>query len=96
MKTLKKIPVTVEYVYYMPDYETFKDNVLYVSNEFGCCIHKCLCGCGGKTVLSLKPHWSRGWTLTDDDGKITITPSIANYQTCGAHYIITNGVANIV
>jgi len=94
MRTIKKVPVTVEHVVLMPDYETSKENVIYVSREYSCAIHKCLCGCGGKTVTPL----TKGeWTLTENEKGVTMTPSILNSgMDCKSHYIITNGIANFV
>jgi hypothetical protein len=94
MKTLKQVQVTVEYVTLMPDYETSKENVIYVSILYSCAIHKCLCGCGAKTVTPL----TKGeWTLTENDKGVTMTPSIYNRgMDCKSHYIITNGIANFV
>lgn len=95
MKTIRQEPITVEYQSnYMPDFETMKDNVLYVSKVFKTTIHKCLCGCGNKVVLPLTDQF---WKLTDTDGKISMTPSVGSFNLpCKSHYIITNGIANFV
>lgn len=95
MKTLRKVPVTVEYHdTTLPEFKSFKEGVIHVSKEYKTAIHKCLCGCGGKTVTPLGDH---GWSLYDSGKGITLTPSIGNYSfPCKSHYIITNGVANFV
>ena len=70
-----------------------EDGILYISKRFGIAIHLCACGCGQKTVTDLKPRWSDGWTLTDDDGRITLRPSIGNFNgenPYHAHYFITD------
>lgn len=96
MKTIKKVPVEPVYVDgFMPEYETFEDGKIYVSKQYSVAIHRCLCGCGAKTVTPLHPV--HGWQLADNDGEITMTPSVGNYQMpCKSHYIITNGKANFV
>jgi hypothetical protein len=78
------IPVYVEH---MP--EELQEGVLYISEIFQTAIHLCACGeCGRETVTPL----SQGWTVTDDGGKITIRPSIGNWQMpCKSHYFITDG-----
>lgn len=94
MKTLKQVPVVVEHVVTMPDYETSKEGVIYVSLEYGVAIHKCLCGCKGKTVT---PLGKNEWTLTENEKGVTMTPSLLNSgMDCKSHYIITNGIANFV
>lgn len=95
MKTLKKVmiePVFVEG--YMP--EKLEDNKLYISEQYGCATHNCLCGCGRKTHTPL--DGPLGWNLIKhDNGKVSLTPSISNYQfPCKSHYIITKNVANFV
>jgi hypothetical protein len=76
MKTLQLIP---EYVEQMP--EQLSDG-----------IHLCACGCKGKTVTGLQPHWKDGWVLIEKEGKITLRPSIGNFageNRYHAHYYIT-------
>ena len=63
---------------------------LYISKEFKIAIHLCACGCGGQTVT---PFNEGGWTLTDNDGKITLRPSIGNCSgenPYHAHYYVTD------
>lgn len=78
----------------MPDYGLFKESVIYISDKYGVSIHRCLCGCGSKTVMPLgKGHWN--YEIKNE--KLTMSPSVGNYQMpCKSHYIITNGVANFV
>lgn len=101
MKTIKKVPITHEFVKFMPDYENFEEGKIYISKEFKVAIHRCLCGCGEKTVMPIdaiingKDH---GWKLIEENnGTISFTPSVGNYQIpCKSHYIITKSVANFV
>ena len=102
MKTLKKIEIVPVFVEFIPD--TMKQDILYISKEYHCAIHLCLCGCGNKVVTPLN-HISEatgnkittGWDYTEKDGKVSLSPSIGNYNfPCQYHYIITNNVANVV
>ncbi len=73
----------IEHVHYMPREK--EPGVLYISREFEIAIHLCPCGCGEQSVTPIAPP--RGWTLTEHDGKVTLSPSILN-RICGAHYFI--------
>jgi len=97
MKTLKKVEIEPVFIDgFMPDFETMEECKIYISEEYGTVIHKCLCGCGEKTVLPIDPV--HGWNLIkENNGKVSFTPSVGNYQLpCKSHYIITNNVANFV
>lgn len=66
-----------------------EDGKLYISKEYETVIHLCACGCGGKTVT---PFCKGEWKLDDNDGKITLRPSIGNWageNPYHAHYHIT-------
>lgn len=63
---------------------------IYISEKFSTAIHLCACGCGVQTVT---PLGSDRWTLTNDNGSITLRPSIGNFKgenPYHAHYYITN------
>ena len=103
MKTINKVPITVEFVEEMP-FDTIQENVLYVDKKICRMRHNCLCGCGGLIDISIskindngKTYTgdSNGWNLIVKGDKVSITPSILNYP-CKGHYIITNGIANLV
>ena len=102
MKTLKKVEVTFEFTNEeesLPPFKEMKENVIYVSIEYRVSIHKCLCGCGEKTVLTLNDkNNSDSWDLIDNGNeKYSFTPSIGNFQLpCKSHYIITKNIANFV
>lgn len=92
MKTIRKVEIIPIFVEFIP-FE-LEDGKLYISEEYGVAIHLCLCGCQEKTVTPLQ-HGE--WTLIKDGEKISLTPSIANYQMpCKSHYVITKNVANFV
>jgi len=94
MKTIRKESVTPEYIEFMPEVDDMKENTIYISLKFSVTGHRCLCGCGSLTILPIN---NDGWNMTDNDNKLTFTPSVGNFQyPCKSHYIITKGVANFV
>lgn len=68
-----------------------EEGKLYISKEFRVAIHLCACGCGRKTVTPIaRPE---NWTLINNEGLITLRPSIGNFSgesPYHAHYYITN------
>lgn len=93
MKTLSKVEIEPVFVEFVPP--VLEEKKVYISEEYKCAIHKCLCGCGEKTVM---PLYGDGWQLIKhDDGRVSFTPSVGNFQfACKSHYIITKNVANFV
>jgi hypothetical protein len=94
----RKVPVTLVWVDTMPDYNTMEDGVVYISEKYHTSTHRCLCGCGSKTVLPIneRPGRDFGWDLAKHpNGKVSFTPSIGNYP-CKAHYHITENVGVFV
>lgn len=92
MKTLKTVEITPVFVESIP--EDLEENKLYISSEFEVTIHLCLCGCKSEVVV---PIGADGWKLTNNEDKITLSPSIGNYSLpCKSHYIITKNKANFV
>jgi len=92
MKTIKKVDFTPVFVDHIPS--LLDEHILYVSKIYKCAVHKCLCGCGMKTVTPLNKN---GWRLNEANDKVSLTPSIGNFQfPCKSHYIMTNNVANFV
>jgi hypothetical protein len=91
MKISELIPVFVDII---PD--VFEEGKLYISEKYTISVHLCACGCKQKTFLSF-PHViegiDRGWTHKNNNGLITIRPSIGNFMgenPYHAHYHITN------
>lgn len=99
MKTIRKVEIKIEWVQQMPDKKDMIQGVVYISEEYGVSIHKCLCGdCAELTVMPINhDHITTGWDLIKNEEKISFVPSIGNFQfPCKSHYIITNNIANFV
>lgn len=82
--------LTLKYLIELP--KDKEEGILYISKEFGIVIHLCACGCGVESVTSIEKDGS-GWTLTENNGKVTLRPSIGNFigeKPYHAHYYITN------
>jgi len=90
MKTIKKVEIQPVFVEFIP--EALEFGKVYISEEYEIAVHLCLCGCGNQSVTLLKKG---EWTLTVNNSKVTLKPSILN-RICGAHYILTNNIANFV
>lgn len=94
METQKKVIVTVQHVFKIP--EIIENNVLYISNHFETCIHLCLCGCKTESVTPYNIG-DKGWVITENENGVSITPSILNPRCPNrSHYFITDNVANFV
>jgi hypothetical protein len=91
MKTLKRVEIDPVFVEFVP--ENLEQNKLYISEKYNGCSHLCLCGCGVTCYLPLNPG---EWSIKNNSGKVSITPSILQRFDCKSHYIITNNVANFV
>lgn len=76
-------PVFVEFVPHQ-----LEAGKLYISERFGTTSHLCPCGCQELVVMPInKEH---GWNMTKKDGKITLRPSVGNFELpCKSHYYIT-------
>ena len=97
MKTLQKIPVKFICVEFIP--RELEENVIYISERYKIAVHKCLCGCEQIAAMPLNELGETdGWDyVITEQGHITFTPSILNTHCPNRyHYIITNGIANIV
>lgn len=80
------------FVNQIPPDKFLSEGKIYISKKFGVAIHLCACGCGGECITDLKPEFEDGWTLTDKNGLVTISPSIGNWRGQSpyhAHYYIT-------
>lgn len=68
---------------------TLEPGVLYVSEAYGTAAHLCACGCGSKIRTPLGPT---EWTIDGIGEKVTVTPSVGNWQKpCRSHYLIEGG-----
>ena len=57
---------------------TLEFGVLYVSREHSMVECACPCGCGSVCNMALQPMWPKGWTMQEQDGKVTLNPSVLN------------------
>ena len=65
-----------------------EEGKLYISLKYNAILHKCACGCG-KIVST--PTDENGWTLYYKDSKVSLSPSIGNWNyECKSHYFIRN------
>ncbi len=73
-----------QFVEYIPD--RLEEGVLYISERFRICIHKCCCGCGEEAVTPLSPA---EWELTREGDLVSLWPSVGNWDyACRSHYVI--------
>ena len=96
MKTIKQVPVELVELKegeYIPEKDKMEFGKIYYSKEFKGSNHLCLCGCGHQCFLPIKEG---EWSLTNNKGKVSISPSILQRFECRSHYIIINGKANFV
>ncbi len=93
MKTLKKVAFDLIEVEFIPEANLMESGKIYYSKAYNTTNHLCPCGCGTQTPLPIKDG---EWSLSVDNGKVTINPSILHRAYCKSHYVITNGSANIL
>lgn len=92
MKTINQVSIQPQYIEHMPD--ILEEAIIYISLEYQTASHLCLCGCKSLVVTPLGPNW---WSIVNNSGKLTMTPSIGSFQLpCQSHYIITNNIANFI
>ncbi|MEQ1592584.1 MAG: DUF6527 family protein [Thiobacillaceae bacterium] len=73
-----------KFVEFIPDH--LEEGVLYISERFRTCSHKCCCGCGEEVVTPMSPA---EWRLTREGELVSLWPSIGNWDyACRSHYVI--------
>lgn len=76
--------VRPKFVEFIPD--NLEEGVLYISERFRTCSHKCCCGCGEEVVTPLSPA---EWRLTREGELVSLWPSVGNWDyACRSHYFI--------
>ena len=71
---------------YIPEKKDLEQGVLYISLEYHAVIHLCPCGCGWEVST---PITETGWQFENEDGLVSLSPSIGNFQyPCKSHYFI--------
>lgn len=82
----KEVDVTPVFVEFIP--RELEPGKIYISMLYHTAVHACLCGCGERTVT---PLIEGQWTLIESEGKISLDPSIGNFNLpCMSHYFIKN------
>lgn len=78
--------ITPRFVHFIP--EETEEGILYISEEYKAVIHRCCCGCGHEVSTPIDSMFN-GWTLTKNEGLVSLSPSIGNFQLpCNTHYFI--------
>jgi hypothetical protein len=73
-----------KFVEFIPDH--LEEGVLYISERFRTCSHKCCCGCGEEVVTPMSPA---EWRLTREGELVSLWPSVGNWDyACRSHYVI--------
>jgi hypothetical protein len=66
-----------------------EDGVIYISEGYRIALHNCCCGCGEEVST---PIGRTEYSITMDDGRVTVEPSIGNHDfPCRSHYLIEKG-----
>lgn len=72
------------FVEFIPEH--LEEGVLYVSERYRTCSHRCCCGCGEEVVTPLSPS---EWKLMREGDLISLWPSVGNWEyACRSHYVI--------
>jgi hypothetical protein len=94
MKTIARIPVTVEHVDVMPELNDMQEHIIYYMESRSTAIHFCLCGCKETACTPINEDF---WQIIETPKGATFTPSILNTNCPNRyHYVITDGVANVL
>ena len=95
MRTQNRVLVKYKKVEYIPKDNDMDENTIYISDQYGISVHKCICGC--KTITAM-PLGENEWSYQiDTNNNISMQPSVGNYQfPCKSHYIFYKGGANFV
>lgn len=81
---MKARGISPEFVEFIPS--TLVKGILYISETYKTAAHLCCCGCGIKIVTPIN---ETGWSLTRKGGRVTLHPSIGNWNhPCQSHYWI--------
>lgn len=81
MRTNHIRPLFVEFI---PEH--LEEGVLYISQRYRTCSHKCCCGCSEEVVTPLSPS---EWELTREGDVVSLWPSVGNWEyACRSHYVI--------
>ena len=76
----------VVHVKFMPKKK--EPDIIYISKDYGVSIHLCPCECGNEVVIPFREVGIYNWTLKEDKGRVSFSPSILNRFKCKSHYFI--------
>lgn len=93
MKTIKKVPLELMQVEFIPPIDEMEFGKFYYAEQWRSSNHLCVCGCGMQVPLPIKQS---EWTLSNSDKGFAIVPSILQRMGCKTHYVISNSIANII
>lgn len=93
MKTIKKVPFKLVEVTTFPDHSDMEFGKFYYSKEYSTSVHLCACGCGSEVILPINNF---SWTISINNSKFSIIPSILVNSDCKSHYVIGNSIANLL
>lgn len=83
--------LTPIFCHFIPEKKDLESGKLYISEDYGATSHLCPCGCDLEVHVPIRPFWPDGWNYINNNGVITLLPSIGNWQfPCRSHYYITN------
>jgi hypothetical protein len=85
--------------------DTFEDGIIYLVTagigdmELPWLVgFRCPCGCGVERRIPVYPIGGKkdadgyGWGYSEENGKVTLTPSIFHQEGCKSHYFIKGGI----
>lgn len=77
MKTLKKVPLELVEVEFIPDIKDMMFGKFYYSRKYNVSNHLCVCGCGTQVPIPIKEG---DWILTNENEKLSVTPSLQHRE----------------
>lgn len=87
----KQVPIQLVRVDVI-DQNTMEFGKLYYSEKYRVMNHLCLCGCGHPAPIPIEPG---EWSITENNGLVTVRPSLKQRFACKSHYLITDSIATL-
>lgn len=86
----KSVEIAPVFVSELPRWGDMENGKLYICRQYKIAVHLCACGCGQQSIT---PLGDGGWKYSISDEKVTLQPSIGNFngeRPYHAHYLITD------